>query len=299
MRCPYCASRDSSDPRICSNCGSILRIDLLEKRKLRPKIKRGAFLRMFTVLVAALLCGVMAFNFAGDSPNVRVAASRDIIALFGSIFGAGLVYVVSGIRTIYVSMLLQRGISSLEKDIRHRAETTKNRESAILDDDKAKDVNPQDKAAALVTRGTRLFLERDFEAAAHELEGARRDGSKGLVVENNLAAALFCSGKVQQALSLLESAKTVADGRPQVVRNLAHAFTNATFGNHSQSADAALRYCDEAWNAAPDDVVAMCRQGVLMCRLGRHAEGVQKFRDAVSRAMSTRAGRLRSRASTE
>ncbi|MBI1756443.1 MAG: tetratricopeptide repeat protein [Fimbriimonas ginsengisoli] len=251
-------------------------------------MKRGAFLRLLTVCLAAVLGAIIGWQFARMS--IRWQHETDIFGFFGGLIGLVLVYLVSGAGLLISKTKLQQRRHRVNTQLRSLMRGIENACQETLEETEADTEHDhrQKRAETFEVLAIAHLMTGETEGASHEFELARELGAKDASLLNNSGVAQAKLGRLPQAMSLVEQACAAVPGAKEPYANLAHIYCKGTFGAGGRSLQHGIDAVHKAIALDPEDPGNLERLGQILTRVGRTDEAMSSARSLAENSNGAR-----------
>lgn len=286
MTCPDCKTRNANEARYCTNCGILFRKDVLHRKAPQPAVPKNSLLRLGAVVVAAAIGGGAGFVISNTPKGLE---HRPTFILGGVILGAALVYVVSGLRVIFLTNQYRVKLTALNMQVNSAVNRAINQSKDAVDTSRG---GKKDEAAvlnlpALQKLGEAHLLNHDIDESIKAFEQAINGGLKDPKVFNNSAVAFIRAGRMRHAMTSLESAVQAKNGSglsEQTTANLAHYFGSLRVGSINDNLRRAENEVQELINKNGESPTYLNRLGLIQIREGNFDAAYKHFEKSLALA---------------
>lgn len=229
--------------------------------------------RMVAVGIAALVGAVVAhFVLAGQLQSVRIAG-----IVGGGLFGAGLMYVVSGARVIYFTRLYKTKQNRLVSKKKHVLSEVEEKLEKELETQEGS-WKPRHQLAVA------YLLQDEVEKSFQGFQQAQKLGASDPEFFNNAGVALARKGSLVQSVELFQKAVSMNGHNGQPSINLAHAYTQVHADHEQELIARAVAEVQRSIKIEGERSVHANRLGLIYLRAGNADEAITHFTKALELA---------------
>ena len=278
MICSYCQTRNSPTAATCSHCGAILRLKKVETRsKAKTDVAKAELYRYYAVGLAACVGAAVGYFLLNDNGKALHAAG----IAGGAVFGAVLIYTVSGARVIYWSRVYRNTLNHLTaKKSRTLAEAEEKFDKEL----EAEGGNWKTRHNLAVVH----LLQDEVEKSYQGFQQAQKLGASEADFFNNAGVALARRGSLGQSVELFNKAASMNGHKAQPHVNLAHAYTQVHVDQEALLIEKAICEVERSVKVDGEQSVHANRLGLILDRAGRYDEAIEQFNKAMTMAGSSK-----------